>query len=1592
MSLKAFHPAVAKWFEERLGEPTAPQKGGWPLIHEGRNVLISAPTGSGKTLSAFLCGIDALARRGLEEGLPDETLIVYISPLKALANDIQANLLQPLREIAREASQMGLDLPEIRPQVRSGDTPQHERRRMLKHPPHILVTTPESLYILLTSKYGRQALTSVRTVIVDEIHSLARDKRGSHLMLTLERLEALCGRSLQRIGLSATVKPVEEMAHFLAGQDRQCEIVDVGHRRHIDLKVAVPEDELAAVPSHDTWKDVYRLLARNIEDHQTTLIFVNTRRLAERVTHHLSEILGEEQVACHHGSLSKEIRLSAEKRLKQGQLKAVVATASLELGIDIGHVDLVCQIGATRTIALALQRIGRSGHWKGAVPKGRLIALSRDDLLECAALAHAIQEGDLDRILIPPSPLDVLAQQIVAECASREWDEEELFGVLSRAMPYRELARSDYDALLAMLSEGTSTRKGRRGAYLHRDRVNRLIRGRRNARLSAITSGGAIPEVADYIVKMEPGDITVGSVDEDFAIESSKGDVFLLGNTSWRIRKLEAGILRVEDAQGAAPTIPFWFGEVPARSIELSRALSQVRRKAVQLGRDEAIEWLQEYGKLCASGAEQAVDYLRASRRALEDQMPSLDCLVAERFFDESGGMQLIIHSPLGSRLNRAWGLALRKKFCRSFNFELQAAATENGICISLSDQHSFPLESVFAFLSSSTARDVLVQATLDSPLFATRWRWNAGRALQVLRFGGGKKIAPQLQRMRSDDLLASVFPESAACLENIVGDIEVPDHPLVKDTLHDCLTEAMDVEGLEELLGRIEAGKIECRAVDTPEPSPLSHEILNANPYAFLDDAPLEERRARAVQTRRFLPPREEEMGLLDASAIEQVVEEARPLIRDPDELHDALLSLVVLLEDRHDDCREHFQALHPKQITAATGADDSGTSAMNLSSSGSAALDSQAAPAPEAGGGSRDGPTAKSSADPGPQAGPGVGEDPRQMQSASHRVLRIRLDGDDGVRRVLWAAVERALLVEKIYGLKLTHDEPFLWDRDRGLSRQDALREVVRGRLETCGPVTAHELADELGLSTGDIEIALAALEGQGQILRGNFRPGEPALEWCDRRLLARIHRLTLGRLRREIEPVSAANFMRFLFRWQHLAPGTRLHGQTGLEQVLEQLQGLEAPASAWETAILPSRLSDYSDGLLDILCLSGRFAWGRLSVRNAATGDDEPASLPASRSGGTARQPNGKKAGDAQATDSSAASGSRQGSRSTSPSPPSGRGGRPNKLAPVAFFHRQDLDELLSLHHGEDPLEAGLSTHGQTVLEALQRCGASFLEDLIRATGLLPSQVEEGLWELASSGLATADGFDNLRRLIDPKRRRKPVRRKSLRRGRAAPRKEGSPTGRWTLLRPLSRHISIDRRASESTHEDAATGEAGKKQRHTGDGPGQANNPSDTSVGPGADPLSAKVGTTAAGHTDGETVEAYARQMLNRWGVVFRDLTQRETLNVPWRELLWTLRRLESRGEVRGGRFVSGLIGEQFALPEAVDALRQLRRAGKPKDPERLSISAADPLNLTGILLPGPRVRPHPRTRIHFENGVPVDAPSSPAVQRLIAEMQG
>jgi ATP-dependent Lhr-like helicase len=1349
--LEEFHPLLREWFGAAFGTPTEPQTRGWPAIRARSDVVIAAPTGSGKTLAAFTLALDDLVRRSAAGTLGDQTLVVYVSPLKALSNDVRENLEKPLAQVTALARERGIALEPIRTAVRTGDTTMAQRQQMLRKPPHVLVTTPESLFILLTAERSRKLFASVSCVIVDEIHAMAGNKRGSHLALTLTRLDDLVAREggtrPQRIGLSATVRPLEEVARFLSPA---AQIVDVGHRRAMELSVQVPSDELGPVASGEMWAEIYDRVAEQIRSHRTTLIFVGTRRMSERVAFALNERLGEGFVMPHHGSLARETRFDVERRLRSGELRAVAATASLELGIDIGSVDLVVQLGSPRAIAVALQRIGRSGHWVSALPKGVFYVTTRDELVECAALVRAIRCGGLDALTIPTAPLDILAQQIVAACAQHEWGTQELFAAIRGTYPYRDLARKDFEAVVSMLADGVATSRGRSGTFLHYDRVNGRLRGRRGARLAALTCGGAIPDTANYTVIVEPDGHSIGTLDEDFAIESMAGDIFLLGTNSWRVRRVEAGVVRVEDAHGAPPSIPFWNGEGLGRTVELSREVCDVRVAIDERDDESACEWLVVECGVDRAGAEQAVAYVRAGKAAL-GVVPTQQTIAAERFFDEGGGMQLILHTPFGARINRAWGLALRKRFCRSFNLELQAAATDNGIVLSLSDQHAFPLDAVFEFVKSASAEYTLTQALLPAPMFAARWRWNAARALAILRFSGGRKVPPQLLRMRADDLLAAVFPDQAACPENLTGPIRIPDHVLVRETIDNCLREAMDFDGFLTVLREIEAGRVRTVAVDTPEPSVFCHEILNANPFAYLDDAPLEERRARAVQLRRTMRDDVDGAGVLDPAAIAQVAADSWPVVRDADELHDALSTLVVLPPV------EQWQQWYDELL-------------------------------------------------------------------AQHRATSIG---------GMWTCAERLGLARAAYPEAAI--EPSIAAVDGEAvpdTREEAFAEILRGWLECSGPVTVAAVAERLFVDAATVEQAMIRLETQGQVLRGRFTQSSAAEEWCNRRVLARIHRLTIGQLRREIEPVTSAQYVAFLQRWQRVAPTSRLHGIDGTLQVIRQLEGYEIPAVAWEGQVLPARVAGYRSEYLDRLCYSGDVMWGRLTPHPAL--DPNPAN---------------------------------QRSRV-----------RPTRLAPIALFVRANAEELIVRRQRD---VAALSHAAREVLQRIEELHAPFFAEILRSTKRLPSEVEEALWQLVAAGLVTADGFDALRSLSDAKRR---LGEKGLR---ARPR---SSSGRWTLLPAATERI--DR-------------------------------------------------------------EAFARRLLARWGVVFRDVIARESLAPPWRELLVVLRRLEARSEIRGGRFVAGYVGEQFALPEAIDAVRALRRAGA--EPEQLAIGAYDPLNLTGIIVP-------------------------------------
>jgi len=1104
--LDRFHPAVRVWFEGRFPNgPTEAQAGGWPAIVAGRHTLICAPTGSGKTLAGFLAAIDALYRAHEGgESIEGVTRVVYLSPLKSLAVDVHTNLEEPLDEIAEVARELGYEPAPISVAVRTGDSTSSERQSMIRRPPNLLVTTPESLYLYLTAERSRATLATVDTLIVDEIHALARDKRGSHLTLSLERLQAVTASPPVRIGLSATVRPLETAARLLVGASEPLPtVVDSGHRRRLELSLELPDGELEAALSGDQFDEILDRIAAHVAEHRTTLVFVNTRKLSERVAHQLGERLGEDEVAAHHGSLSRERRQRVERRLRAGDLRALVATASLELGIDVGPVELVCQIGSPHSIATFLQRVGRSNHHLTGIPRGIMYPTTRDELVECTALLAAVKRGRLDALHPPEQPLDILAQQIVAETAARGDEgvaEDELFALLTRAWPYRELTREEFDEIVELVSVGIETGRGRRMAYLHRDQVNGRLRGRRGARLATLTSGGAIPETGDYRVLMEPGDLFIGTVNEDFAIESMQGDVFLLGTHPWQIVQVTNGVMRVRDASGRHPTVPFWVGEAPGRTDELSEEVSRLRSEVAErldaAGRDAGVARVQEVSGVDPVAAALVVDYLHAGRAALGGILPTHDDIVFERFFDESGGMQLVVHAPLGARINRALGLGLRKKFCLNFDFELQAAASNDAVLLSLGPQHSFPLEDVPAFLRSHNVQDAVSQAVLRSPMFIARWRWNLNRSLAVLRRKGGRLNPFNIQRMEADDLMAAVFPSLAACQDNApAGPVEIPDHPLVRETIGDCLNEAMDIDGLKALVRRFEEGAVRLHFLDTVEPSVLAHEILNGAPFTYLDeDTEIGERRSRAVPLRRGLPVEPRELGRLDPDAIEQVRAEAAPDVRDSDELHDVLLSLVAARPRR--EWAEHFEAL------AHAGR------SFEVHS-------------------------------------PGL---PDVMWAATERRAEVA-----------------ALFPDARFAPDhpLPHGLP--GELDAGAADEAGVT-LVQGHLDVSGPVTVEDLAAATNLSSSSVTIALEVLQARGFAVSGRFEP-ERGEQWCARRLLARIHAYTRERRRAEIRPVSQQEWQDFLQSWWHAAPGARLQCRAGLAVVIEQLQGFELPAGECE-----------------------------------------------------------------------------------------------------------------------------------------------------------------------------------------------------------------------------------------------------------------------------------------------------------------------------------------------------------------------------------------------------------------------------------------
>ena len=1688
--LADFHPASRAWFEERFGQATKAQADAWPQIRAGRHTLIAAPTGSGKTLAAFYAAIDMLLQRGLNGELSEGVQILYVSPLKALSNDIQKNLEQPLNGIAEQLHLQGFAPVDIRIAVRTGDTPPSERARMAKKPPHILVTTPESFYLLLTSASGRAMLSTVRSLVVDEIHALLGDKRGSHLALSMERLQHLIssqssgntkdqsGRTLQRIGLSATQKPIDLVANYLVGNatgqsecdssslgevevevegadsrwpKADCAIVDSGFRRELDIRIEVPKSPLSALMSNEVWDELYGRLVELIESHDTTLVFVNTRRLSERLALALAERLGDDVVCSHHGSMSKDHRHNAEQRLKAGSLKVLVATASMELGIDVGSVDLVVQFSSPKSIATFLQRVGRSGHSINGTPKGILFPLTRDDLIEASALVHSIRRGQLDAIVMPEKPLDILAQQIVAEVSAQvhdrgrdgdtagdepgqrasrrdkskklsapdapeddlwaqgaddcgdvpankqpvdklsvqnqpskeifqplatalaamrtsgstrlsssakpaptpaspevrkaalaaaraglrgteaepasvksdvypketeeieetqetqeieeieeikekesfepmtpldSWCIDELYALVIKAFPFRELTKEEFEETLRMVADGYTSRRGRRGAHLHYDAINRRLRPRRGANLIALTNGGAIPDMFDYQVVLDPEDTVVGSLNEDFALDSMAGDVFTLGTHAWQILRVDGLKVRVRDAQGMNPTVPFWFGEGPGRTVELSQSVSNFRQQIGDLILDEsadaAMQWCINAVGLPHSAASQVVEYLHAGMAAL-GAMPTRDTIIMERFFDEVGDMHVVIHSPFGSRINRGWGLALRKRFCKSFNFELQAAANEDSIVISLGSVHSFPLDEVFRYLQSTTVRDVLVQALLDSPMFEVRWRWNATRSLAIQRNRSGKRVPPQFQRMDAEDLIAHVFPDQIACAENLTGRRDVPTHPLVDQTIHDCLTEAMDIDALIELVGKIEREELTLIAKDLREPSPFAQEIINARPYAFLDDAPAEERRTNAIRNRSWADPAEaRDYSLLDASAIARVREEAWPLVHNAEELHDALQTLGY--------------------ITAAEFADN----------------------------------------------GFEKWRERLVLEGRLHQLVQHP-------QELLFATEDlpkfRALFPECC----AQFDTPSFLE-GVCFEPEEALRDLVRSRLEGLGPVTAQRLADEVSLPCVKIDAALLALEVEGFVFQGKFTPraeqaGDGPVEWCERRLLQRIHRYTIDSHRKAIKPVSLQVYTQFLFDEHGLQPvrdddemprssaESSLDGQTQLQRSLAMLDGISAPAASWEADLYPSRVSDYDPNWLDVLCISGRVTWGRYVQPSASQ-----RALHKGSSG-------------------------------------------PVKTTPIAIMSRANLDiwqamaraQLKEADEGPRKTRVGQDApSGKTFSNTAQRIeadlltnGASFFDQIQSRSGLLKAQLEEGLAELVGAGRLNSDSFTGLRALLTPASKKQGAHR----RRRRSPMFGVEEAGRWSLLETFA-----PRPADTADTDAMATARTETEAENTRRSPAT---PAIIRQPRASRPNNSRSGWDVL---DDDQLERLISIYLNRWGVLFRSIIERELLAPPWRVLLRALRRLELRGTVRGGRFIAGVGGEQFAFQEAVDGLRSMAKEVAAAKPRYHSLAASDPLNLLNLILPRRKLAKLLNNRVLFEDGIPIAVVESGEVKFL------
>jgi ATP-dependent helicase Lhr and Lhr-like helicase len=1483
--LDEFHPAVRKWFARRFGAPSQVQERGWPVIAEaqkaaGHDVLLCAPTGSGKTLAAFMWAIDRLVGEAEHGALRDEISVLYVSPLKALANDIRINLEEPLAGVRAVAAGDGLDLATIRAGLRTGDTPAGERAAMLRRPPQILVTTPESLFIQLTSPRFRQKLSAVRYVIVDELHAVAGNKRGAHLMLTLERLERLIrtrGASRPtRIGLSATLNPIETLAAFLAGADvandgtrnpRRVRIVRADDSpRQLDLQIIAPGPEIGSLATHQHWEAMYDALAALIREQGTTLVFTLSRRWAERIALALQKRVGVDAVMAHHGSLARAERLQAEQRLKRGELKAIVATSSLELGIDVGAVDLVCQVDSPKSIAAAVQRIGRSGHHLGGIPKGRFFALTIDDLLECAAAVRAVRQGHLDEVEIPTGCMDVAAQQIIALATDEEdINETQLLGVLRSVQNFAQLDLPSLRGLLGQMARQLPERIQGANPKIFYDPVNGRVRARRGARLAAITSGGTIPESGNLDVVIASESRKIGDVEEDFAQESSRGDIFSLGSMPWRVLGISKNRFMVEPAPGMAPSLPFWQTEAAGRSRALSTELCELRQRIASLiarsgGEDEAIAWLGSECALEGEAAKQAVAYIRRGLAAL-GAVPDERTLVVERFFDGLGGTQIVIHSPWGIRLNRGFGLALRKRLCQSFDFEIQASAIDDAILLALNSRHSFPLDNILTLVNSHTAREVLEQALLDAPMFEVRFRHAATRALSIMRSGRGSKVPAWIQRLRSQELITALFPQRNACLDNRPATTALPDHFIVNETMRECLVETADLPGLEALLRGLEDGSIRPVLVDSIAPSVFAHRVLLAWDYSFLDDGERANRRSRTVTMNRAMAEdvfRNENLAeLLSAEAVELVTAEIEgrapsTRARNADELYELI--------------RLHG-CVPCGTIPVRTSAEPTEWLSTLTMQGRLCRVRLGEAESPEV----------------------AIAAEDLALFAAAYPDLKVDANSDRDSRRQT-AGREATPYPPprgqgegtKIGRFASSDEEP-----DRGT----AVEEIVRRALVTSGPLLPVDLVQRLLLPMKEILSALIALEAKGSIFRGHFThvrrdkaftpvnqrieggakdgtdsPEGIDVQWCDRHVLERIHRQTLNLLRSSVEPCNDADFVAFRLKWNGIGEPHQPTGVNGVRHILERMSALAFTPDVWERAILPARVADYRPEYLDLVCMSGEFAWVAAPFH---------AEFEAHR--------------DFPAT--------------------------------VAFLPRKGRCHW-------PPQEMLADAKAQIVAEVLSRFGAQYLDQVAEHANLSERDALSALWRLAAAGLVSNDSFGPLRLLT------------------AAPEAAGLIGTRRPHREPNRRDAALRARLQSSL--------SGRWSRVPQYGPEAA---------------AVKITDTHDAHGVDEAREV-ALLLLQRHGVLARELMALEQIELSWQQILFALRRLEYAGTIRRGWFVHALSGEQYALPEALEILRGIRERREPQ--RQAVISAFDPANPFGVLLPGCGVAREAANLLVIRNG--------------------